>query len=66
MNQPPYFTNDDHALRTGMLVGTLMKAGIDAYLSVDDDGNFLNEIVVNLESDVVDPIKVRISVLPPI
>ena len=62
---PPYFANDDHALYAGMLIGKLMQAGVKAYPSVDEHGDYMNEIVIELDPGV-ESMKVKISVLPPL
>ena len=49
MNQPPYWSNDEHALMTGMLLGHLMEKGVVCALSTDADGNYMNEIIINME-----------------
>ena len=63
--KPPYFASDSHSLQAGMFYGLLMKAGIRAFVEVDDDNNYMNEVVVYLDPDDAD-LKVKITVLPPV
>ena len=60
-----YFLDDQHALRTGFLLGTLMKAGIEVSPDVDGDGNYTDELTVRLpDDDGLPPVTIRIKVLP--
>ena len=63
MNQPPYWSNDEHALMTGMLLGHLMEKGVVCALSTDADGNYMNEIIINMEPGL-DSFRVKVEVLP--
>ena len=57
--------SEEHSLMAGMLIGHLMKAGVKAYPSVDEHGDYMNEIVIELDPGV-ESMKVKISVMPPI
>jgi hypothetical protein len=60
-----YFEDDDHALKQGMLLGYLMKAGVRARPEMDDQHNYTDVLVI----DVVDPdgtfFPIRVRTLPP-
>ena len=43
------FTNDDHALVTGMLAGLMMKGGIPCVVERDDQGDYLPRIRVRMD-----------------
>jgi hypothetical protein len=59
------FQDDDHALRAGMLIGGLMKAGIQAIPEIDGEGNYTPNITVLFPGDrFVDEVSVHIQVLP--
>lgn len=62
-----HFNDDLHALRTGFLLGTLMRAGIDCNPHTDDEGNYLPVVTIRLPEAVagIPPIEVNIQVLPP-
>lgn len=58
------FQDDDHAFRTGMLIGALMKAGIQVIVEIDDEQNYTNRLTVVLPGDrFVDEISVHVKVL---
>ena len=59
-----HFQDDDHALRTGMLLGLLMKSGIPAYPEMDDDGNYTPRIQITAAIGPNEPVRVTIEVLP--
>ncbi len=40
------FEGPDHAFRGGLLIGLLMKHGIDVTPEVDENGNYLNRIKI--------------------
>lgn len=46
-----YFKSDGHALRTGMLMGTLVKAGIRCEPVTDDEGNYTPDIIIHLDDE---------------
>jgi hypothetical protein len=62
---PKHFADDDHALQTGYLAGTLAKAGITCSIERDEIGNykpFLHPMLV--EPGELEPIRVAVAVLP--
>ena len=59
-----HFQDDDHALRTGMLLGFLMRAGIPAYPEMDDDGNYTSRIQITAAIGPNEPVRIAIEVLP--
>ena len=63
-----HFASDQHALRQGLLMGLMMKAGISIEPQFDDESNYIDELVVILPvvSEYEIPIRVRIKVLPPL
>ena len=63
MRQQPYFSNDEHALMAGLLMGHLMGKGVVCAFSVDADGNYMNEIIINMEPGL-DSFRVKVEVLP--
>ena len=44
------FETPEHALRTGMLLGFLMKQGIRVEPVIDDQGNYTPQLIIWLES----------------
>jgi hypothetical protein len=59
------FQDDDHALRTGMFLGSLMKAGIMVIPEIDDEQNYTPDITVVFPGDRnVDEFSVHVRVLP--
>jgi hypothetical protein len=60
----PWFESDDHALKTGYLVGYLLREGIKFNLIRDDAGNYkpLIEIVIPEEGEV-EPLRITVKVL---
>jgi len=64
-NPRPWFEDDDHALKTGFLAGTFLKAGIQFNFVRDDLGNYkpYMELVIP-EQDGIQPVRVTIKVLP--
>lgn len=63
MKTPPYWASDEHAWLAGMLIGHLMAKGVVCAPSVDAEGNYMNEIIINLEPGV-DSFRVKVEVLP--
>ena len=61
MGERPYDYN--HALLIGMVWGAFMKAGIPAFPGVDDEGNYLDTLIVNFSEVVGEPLQVEITVL---
>lgn len=58
------FQDDDHALRTGMLIGALMKAGIQVIVEIDDEQNYTNNLTIVFPGDrFVDEFAVHVKVL---
>jgi hypothetical protein len=43
-----YFRDEYHAIKTGMLIGTLMKADVITRPETDEDGNFMPKIMIEL------------------
>ena len=60
---PPYFADSDHALHTGYLVGTMLKAGFTVVLGVDAEGNYTDIVEIALPplEDGLEPIRVTVS-----
>ena len=59
-----HFHDDEHALRTGFLLGALMKGGIPASPISDDEGNYTSVILVYLQlEEGIPPIEIRVQVL---
>jgi hypothetical protein len=58
------FQSDFHALKCGMVIGALMKAGIPAYPETDDNGDYTNIIHMRLDMGDPQPVDVDIEVLP--
>ena len=58
------FDSDFHALKAGMVIGALMKAGIMAYPDVDADGEYTDTISMRIDMGDPQPVDVRIKVLP--
>lgn len=60
-----HFADETHALRTGLLIGTLMKAGIHIRPETDDDGNYLSRIAIELPplEELAPPVEIWIKVL---
>ena len=48
-----HFTDDQHALLTGMLIGQLIKAGFVVMPQLDDEDNFTPFIAIRIDPDVV-------------
>jgi hypothetical protein len=65
MAEKQWFADSDHALATGMLLGTLAKAGIQFNIERDTLGNYKPYIqLVILEPGEVEPIRVTVQVMP--
>lgn len=60
----PWFEDDDHALKTGFLVGTLLRAGVQCNLVRDDLGNYkpLLNIVIP-EDGEIEPVRITVRVV---
>lgn len=66
MDDEKNFANDSHALRTGMLLGLLLKSGITVWPGTDDEGNYTDTITVVLDNTLpLFTTKVEVRVLPP-
>jgi hypothetical protein len=63
MKTPPYWASDEHALMAGMLLGHLLAHRVVASFATDADGNYMNEIIINMEPGL-DSLRVKIEVLP--
>ena len=61
---PPYFVDDDAAMRYGMLIGHLMSQGVDVHLNADDDGVYTDEFEVTIPWET-GGVVVALKVLPP-
>lgn len=46
------FQDDTHALRTGMLMGMLLKAGITVVPETDDEGNYTDRLIITLDASL--------------
>jgi hypothetical protein len=59
------FHDEDHALRVGLLAGTLAKAGVDFNIARDALGNYkpFMEIVIP-EWGEVEPLRITVQVMP--
>lgn len=64
-NPRPWFEDDDHALKTGFLAGTLWKAGVEFNFVKDDVGNYkpFMEVVIPGEEGLPS-VRVTIKILP--
>ena len=58
------FDDYDHALKVGMVIGALMKAGIMAYPETDEDGDYTAVVSMRIDMGDPQPIDVQIKVLP--
>jgi len=58
------FIDFDHALKAGMIIGILMKAGISAYNGLDDDGEYTDVIYLRVNTGDPEPTEVALRVLP--
>jgi hypothetical protein len=60
-----WFADEDHALITGILAGTLMRAGVDFNIVRDTLGNYkpFIEVVIREEGEI-EPVRVTIQVMP--
>jgi hypothetical protein len=60
-----WFQDEDHALLTGFLTGTLAKAGVAFNIARDSQGNYkpFIEIVIREEGEL-EPIRVLVQVMP--
>jgi hypothetical protein len=58
------FANDDHALMTGFLIGALQRAGIPAYPTMDDAGNYIPTVRLRLDVGHPKPVDLEIEVKP--
>jgi hypothetical protein len=56
------FVDNDHALVTGFVVGTLMRAGISAYPVVDNNGDYIPVIRMRLDVGDTQPRDVILEV----
>lgn len=63
---PIHFVDQTHALRAGFLLGTLMKAGVHVRPEMDDEGNYMPTIVIELPplDELSPPVEVWVKVLP--
>ena len=48
---PPYFQDDLHALHEGMLIGALIRKGINVRPKMDDQGNYTDELAIYFSSE---------------
>jgi hypothetical protein len=63
---PPLSSDDqERNLLTGMLVGRLLGAGLVAFVQVDDDGNYTNDVKIILHDQVYEPVTVTVQVISP-
>jgi hypothetical protein len=51
--KPPYFDSVDHALHMGLLVGTMMRAGVPVQVITDEEGNYTPDMEITIH-DVED------------
>ena len=59
-----HFHDDEHALRMGMLMGSLMKADFSVTPIRDDEGNYTSVFIVHLpDEEGLPPIEIRVQVL---
>jgi hypothetical protein len=60
----PWFESDDHALKTGYLIGYLIRQGIKFNIVRDDLGNYkpLIELVIPEEGET-EPLRITVRVL---
>jgi hypothetical protein len=59
-----HFQDDEHALKTGMFIGVMMKAGIPAAPVTDEDGNYTSRIQIRLAIGPHEPVNVEVEVMP--
>ena len=52
------FNSDEHALKTGYLVGLLVKHGIAVQVMMDDEGNYTDKVTI--ETDEFDDILIKV------
>lgn len=54
-----FFADANHALKTGMVLGVLLRNGIDALPGIDEDGDYTNVVEFSHED-----VQFRVQVLP--
>lgn len=60
-----YFQDDEHALHTGMFIGSLMKAGFQVIVEMDAEQNYTNLMTIVFPGDrFVDEFSLHIAVMP--
>jgi len=63
---PGHFADDDHAMRAGFLIGTLMKAGVHIIPDTDEEGNYMPTMAIQIPpfAEWLKPIEIWVKVLP--
>ena len=56
-------TDTDHAMRTGLLAGTLMQAGIRLVVEADDEGYFTDKLTIFLPGPDFEEVTIHVQVL---
>jgi len=59
---PAHFSSDVHAMATGMLLAYLLKADVQAYPIMDDEGNYTPVIRIRLDMGHVELTDIEIEV----
>jgi hypothetical protein len=61
-----YFADDDHAMKYGFLIGTMMKAGVHVVPDTDEEGSYMTTMAIQLPpfAEYLKPIEVWVKVLP--
>lgn len=58
------FANEDHAMLTGVVLGTLLKSGISALPVWDNEGFHTPCIRILIEAGHLEPLEVLIEIRP--
>lgn len=62
------FQNDDQAIHAGLLLGLLMRHGVEAQPVLDDDGNYTPHMLIKIDMGEVlgkpQFVQVEVAVLP--
>lgn len=63
--EKPHFQDELHALKTGMFIGMLMKAGIPVDIDTDDEGNYRQPLRIRYTfPGDIEPIEFQVEVKP--
>ena len=58
------FHDDNHVYATGVVLGHLLRHGVEALPGVDDNGNYTDTIQLKIDMGMDEPSFVEIAVLP--